>query len=108
MMEVPFQGSKAQRAKGKGQTPMDIDDLVCKLVDPEAILLEPRHVFNQAIIGVTESVGGVRVVVYDSAKCVISLMTANGWAEDEAASWFEYNTRTLYVGAGTPVFVDVI
>jgi hypothetical protein len=63
---------------------MDIDDLICKLVDSEAMLLEPRHLFNQAIIGVTESVSGVRVAVYDREKCVRLLMSANGWSRDEA------------------------
>ncbi len=87
---------------------MNLDDLIYKLVDPEAVFLEPRHVFDEAIIGATESVSGVRVVVYDSAKCLLRLMSANHWNQDEATDWFEYNIRAAFAGPGTPMFLDLI
>jgi hypothetical protein len=87
---------------------MDNDCQIDKLIDSKALLLDPRELFDQAIIGVIDSVHGSRVVAYDAGKCITALMSANGWDEDEASDWFEYNARTAYMGEGTPVFIDVV
>lgn len=87
---------------------IDFDDLMAALEDAEALLLEPRAVFDQALVGITDSPSGQRVAVYDSQACIDALAAQEGWERDEAAEFFEYNTLGAYVGAATPLFVDLL
>lgn len=75
-------------------------------VDAGAMLLEPRHVFDQALLGTTESADGLCVAAYDTAKCIRAIMAAEGWSQDEATDWFEYNTCGSCVGPGSPIFIE--
>lgn len=84
----------------------DLDLLEEQLTDEQALFLEPRAVFDAAIIGIAERAGGLRVVAYDSDQCIAALMDAHGWDFDDAIEWFEFNTKGAYVGDGTPVFID--
>jgi hypothetical protein len=79
--------------------------LMDRLEEAEALLLEPRDVFDAAIIGITEGGCGPSVAVYDVGLCIEALMKANGWDYDEASEFFEFNTLDAYVGESTPVFV---
>lgn len=76
------------------------------LTDFGALYLEPRAVFDAAIIGMAERAGGLCVVAYDSDACIAALMDADGMDFDEAVEFFEFNTKGAYLGDGTPIFID--
>lgn len=82
-----------------------IDEL---LQDADAMLLEPRRIFDQAILGVANRVDGLHVVAYDTEKCILALMEHYEFDREEAEDWFDHNTSNAYVGPGTPVFIDVL
>jgi hypothetical protein len=87
---------------------MNFDDLRDQWTDADIVLLEPREVFDQALIGLAECPNGLRAAAYDSAKCIGALIAAHGWSKDEATDWFESNTRSAYFGENTPVFIEVL
>ena len=87
---------------------MDLDDLLDALEEAEAFLLEPRAVFDVALMGIAERAGGLRVAAYNSAKCITALQKQNNWEYDDALEWFETNTLGSHIGDGTPVFVDLL
>lgn len=87
---------------------MEFDVLIEMLEDAEALLLQPRGIYDQALIGISEGGQGQQVAVYDSARCIEALASHNEWGYDEAAEWFEFNTLGAYVGAATPLFVHVL
>jgi len=77
-----------------------------------AMLLEPRGVYDCALVGHTDNPRdqwirspGVSVAVYDRVKCLDAIQ---GWLRcepDEAEEWFDCNTSGAWVGQGTPTFV---
>lgn len=85
----------------------DFDVLMEMLEEAEALLLEPREVFDVALIGITEGGMGREVAVYDSAKCIAALAAQNDWDKEEAVEFFNFNTLGAYVGEATPLFVNV-
>ena len=75
------------------------------------LLLEPRAVYDQALIGFTDDPQDqwprktrTLVAIYSVEKCLEALMEAEGWDLDEAAEWFDSNTSAAWVGEGTPTF----
>lgn len=72
------------------------------LEDSEAVMLEPRELFDQALIGITDVDGFV--AVYDEDRVIELLRQKNGWNEDDARDYYDFNINTG--GTGTPVFVD--
>lgn len=82
-----------------------IDDL---LGDSEAMLLEPREIYDAAFLGVATRVDGLHVAAYDTAKCIEALMQHYEFDREEAQEWFDCNTSGAYVGPGTPVFIDLL
>lgn len=87
---------------------MTLDEMEMQLEGSEAMFLEPREVFDAAIVGVAQRVDGLQVVAYDSERAVQALMRAHRMGEDDAREWFEFNTTGAYVGPGTPVFVQLL
>lgn len=93
---------------------MSITEILKRLekANPEALLLEPRLVYDPALVGVTNTpqdqwprTENKWVAVYDTQKCLDALM---GWMEcdyDEALEWFDYNTSGAWAGENTPTFV---
>lgn len=79
---------------------------------PSALLLEPRAVYDPALVGVTSTPNDAwarktdqLVAVYDTDKCIAAIMS---WLEcdfETAAEWFGFNTSGAWVGEGTPTFV---
>ena len=69
----------------------------------DALLLEPP-VFDEAVIGICERAGGLRVVAYDRSRVVDIL--ARDMEREDAEEWFEFNTIGAWMGEGTPVFID--
>lgn len=84
---------------------MTLDELENELEGSDALFLEPRATFDRAIVGVAERVDGLCVLAYDSERVIQALVDENGWDEDEAREWYEFNTAGAYVGPGTPVFL---
>jgi hypothetical protein len=60
---------------------------------------------DDAIIGYGAQHGSEPVIIYDYERCLEILMSWNGWGEDEATEWMEYNVISSYVGKGTPIFM---
>lgn len=87
---------------------MTLDEMEDGLEGGDALFLEPRSMFDQAIIGMAERADGMMVVAYDAEKATRALMDGNDWDEDEAREWYYFNTAGAYVGPGTPVFIQMI
>ena len=79
--------------------------------NPQALLLEPRDIYDEALVGITDEPGDhwprekrVCVAVYDEDRCVDAVM---GWLDcdyDEAQEWLGFNTYGAWSGDGTPTF----
>lgn len=80
----------------------ELDDI---LDGDDAMLLEPREVFDPCVIGIAERVN-LRVAAYDTQKVLQALMQHHGMDDEEALEWFEYNMVCAWVGNGSPVFID--
>jgi hypothetical protein len=87
---------------------IDLESLMDQLEEAEALLLEPREHFDKAIVGITDGGSGARVAVYDAGKCIGSLMAGNDWDFETAQEWYEFNIADAYLGAGTPLFIDLL
>ncbi len=79
--------------------------------NPEALLLEPREVYDEALVGATNTpddhwprTKGIWVAVYDEELCLQAIMKWQACEYREAAEWFGYNTSGAWSGEGTPTF----
>lgn len=70
----------------------------------DAMLLDPREVFDACVIGIAERIN-LRVAAYDVDKVLQALIDHHGMDEDEAQEYFDYNIAGSWVGEGSPVFV---
>lgn len=71
----------------------------------EAMLLEPREVFDPCVIGIAERIN-LMVAAYDVKKVLQALQDHHGMDEDEAYEWYEHNMVCSWVGNGSPVFIN--
>jgi len=87
---------------------------ILELLGDKALLLEPREVYDDCLVGVTAEPkdnwprkGGVTVAVYDAEKCIEAIRTKliDGGSYEAAADWFGFNTSGGWNGEGTPTFV---
>lgn len=79
--------------------------------NPDALLLEPREVYDPCIVGMTDRADdhwprepGYMVVVYSAEKCIEAIAD---WLEcdcEDAVDWFSYNTSGAWAGQNTPTF----
>ena len=62
-----------------------------------------NYSYDDALIGVSED----GRAIYDYEKMVEWLMKEEGWTDEEAVDWIEYNTiRALpYMGEGAPIIM---
>lgn len=62
-----------------------------------------NYSYDDALIGVSED----GRAIYDYEKMVEWLMEEEGWSDEEAVDWIEYNTiRALpYMGEGAPIIM---
>ena len=67
------------------------------------LLFLSEEEFDEAIIGVSERIGGEPVVAYDTTKVVEIL--SRSMTVDEAYEYFGYNILGAYLGKKTPVFI---
>ena len=70
------------------------------------LLFLSEEEFDEAIIGVSERIGGEPVVAYDTTKVVEIL--SRSMTVDEAYEYFGYNILGAYLGEKTPVFVTTV
>lgn len=77
------------------------------------LVLEPREVFDGAIVGVTDSPDDdwprnsrTTVVVYSRQKCINAIAEAWEMEYEDAVEYFEFNTAGAWVGEQTPTFID--
>jgi len=82
----------------------ELDEL---LGGDEAMLLEPREVFDPCVIGVASRIN-LRVAAYDTIKVIQALQDHHGMDEEEACEWFDFNVAGAWMGEGSPVFIDVL
>ena len=61
--------------------------------------------FEEAKVGVLRRAAQADIVVYDYERCVAILQEREGWTEEEAVDWIEYNTLGSCMGEGTPGFL---
>jgi hypothetical protein len=87
---------------------MTITEIEDNLEGSGALLLEPRAMFDQALVGLAYRADGLMVLAYDSEKCIAQLMEHNDWDIESASEWYDFNVVGAYAGPGTPVFVDVL
>ena len=80
--------------------------------NPEALLLEPRDIYAEALVGVTDQPRdhwpretNTVVAVYSAEKCIEAIMRAQDCDYCSAEEWFGYNTSGAWVGENTPTFV---
>ena len=80
-------------------------------LNPDAMLLEPRDIYDPALIGITDDPNDswprqarIHVAVYDVDKCLEAIMGWLGCGFDEACDWFGFNTSGAWAGEGTPTF----
>jgi hypothetical protein len=76
-------------------------------IDQEALTLEPRDQFNDAIIGYVEVAGQPLRVLYDRARVIAALMKS-GMTHDDALEFFEFNIGSTWMGDGTPAFATLL
>jgi hypothetical protein len=87
---------------------IDLEPLLDQLEEAEALLLEPRDIYDAALIGITEGNFGQRVAVYEAGKCIEALMSAHEWDYEDAREWYDFNITGAYVGPATPLFIDLL
>ena len=92
---------------------MSPEEVLQKLdkLNPNALLLEPRTVYDGALVDVTDDPqdqwpreARVHVAVYDELVCIEAIMKWLGCEGDEALDWYCYNTSGAWMGEGTPTF----
>jgi hypothetical protein len=80
------------------------DYMLDLLDDDEALVLKPRAIYDQAMIGITEDAAGQSAAVYDLAKCIKALQVAHGCDHAEAKKYFQ----VAYFGERGPVLVNML
>jgi len=61
--------------------------------------------FEEAFMGVVESMGTPPKACYDRTQCLTILMKRDGMSSEEAEEYFNFNVAQAYVGENTPAFV---
>ena len=77
-------------------------------VDPEILLLEPREVFDGAVVGWVERCGQDPIACYDYEKVIDAILETGAEDDmtyDEAVEHFSYNVIGSWVGHRTPCFL---
>lgn len=80
----------------------------------EVLMLEPRAVFDRALVAILRECPDdnwprqtdTPCAQYSVARCIQALVEADGMEEQDAREFVHYNTMGAWVGEGTPTFVD--
>jgi hypothetical protein len=91
-------------------SPEGVEARLLKL-NPDARLLEPRDVYDVALVDLTDAPNdhwvreeGVWVAVYDTERCIEAIMEWLNCDPPEAWVWFDFSTSDDWMGQGTPTF----
>lgn len=76
--------------------------------NPEALLLEPRNDLDPALVRVVHRPCAPPVAGYDVGLLIECFKKANGWTDEQAWEWYDYNVACAYLGEHTPVYLDAI
>ena len=83
-----------------------IDDIeTLAEVDPEILLLEPREVFDSAVLGYVERCGQEPIACYDYEGVMDALRKGMDMDDTQAEEWFSFNVIGCWVGHRTPCFL---
>lgn len=74
------------------------------IVDEEMLVIEPRELFDKAIVGFVERCGQEQIACYSYDK-IIDLLIEDGCTELEALDHFHYNIGGAWHGDRTPCFL---
>lgn len=68
------------------------------------VFLEPANIFDKGIIGITPDCFHV---IYDYEKLVEAFITEEGYTDEEAREWLDYNTIPCLpmLGEGQPIMM---
>lgn len=79
----------------------------------QVLMLDPREVYDAALIGVTtrpddhwERQTDTPCAVYSKAKCLELMSEADNMGMQEAMEFFCFNIENAWLGEGTPTFVE--
>ena len=61
---------------------------------------------DDAIIGVSRRFGRGPIIAYDVQKC-LAIYMKQGMTYEEAVEYFDFNVIGMWVGDGTPEFIEV-
>jgi hypothetical protein len=68
---------------------------------PGALLMEPREVYDDAVIGTTFD----GRAIYDQEHVIRGTMSGEDMTFEDAVEWHEFNTFCAYMGPKTPLYV---
>lgn len=60
--------------------------------------------FDDCIIGVVESFGGLTQLLYDKQKMLTKLMERDGMTEEDATEFFDFNIIGAYTSPQDPIY----
>lgn len=63
--------------------------------------------FEDAFLGIVESMGSQPKALYDENKCIDILEERDGMDYEEAVEYFRFNMTGAYVGEFTPAFISL-
>ena len=76
------------------------------LLEENALLLEPRDVYDKAIVGIVEQCGSRPVACYSVNLLIPCIQEVLGNCDyTTAIEWFEYNILGCYLGEYTPMYL---
>ena len=82
-------------------------------LSPNALLLEPRLVYDRALVGFTDEAKdrwprtpGTTVAVYNIALCLAAIQWWMECSYDAAFEHFSFNVSGAWLGEGTPTFTS--
>jgi hypothetical protein len=70
---------------------------------PGALLMEPREVYDAAVLGTTFD----GRAIYDAEHVIRCTVNADGMSFEDAVEWHEFNTFCAYAGPKTPLYVNL-
>lgn len=77
-------------------------ELINELGYEDLVLLEPRQYLDDAIVGLSHD----NKVIYDYNKLIECFKKGEGWTDEEAIEWVDYNTlRALPYEHNSPIIL---
>jgi hypothetical protein len=81
------------------------DRVIDMEIEDEVLFLDPPHIYDPAIIGLTEGNFEPPRLIYDAERCIEQLVLNDMGDYETAREFFEFNTLGAFVKNG-PLFVE--